>query len=252
MVEVTHTARTSLLIRIGNFFFKFRDYLFPLVFLPLAIGTRPRVFTDDPHAEMALDVLGVTIAFAGQALRAVVIGLAYIERGGRNKQIYASKLVQNGIFAHSRNPLYVGNLLIICGLTIIHNGAWMYLVVLPFFFFVYMAIVAAEERFLHAEFGAEYDQYCRRVPRFLPRLSGLGATLRSMTFDWKRLVRKEYGTFFSTITGVLGLLVWEKISAFGYTAVEAGVRTMGFIWGACILAYLTARILKKTGSLGSG
>ena len=252
MVEVTQTVQPSLLIRIGNFFFKFRDYLFPLVFLPLAIGTRPHVLSDDPRAEMAMNVLGVTIALAGQALRSVVIGLAYIERGGRNKQIYASKLVQNGIFAHSRNPLYVGNLLIICGLTVIHSGAWMYAVVLPFFFFVYMAIVAAEERFLQAEFGAEYDEYCRRVPRFLPRLAGLGTTLRSMTFDWKRLVRKEYGTFFSTITGIFGLLVLEKVRTFGYTAVEPEVRTIGILWAVCILAYLTARILKKTGSLGSG
>jgi protein-S-isoprenylcysteine O-methyltransferase Ste14 len=251
MVENPDMTRPSLLIRIGNFFFKFRDYLFPLVFLPLAIGTRPRV-SSDPGVEIAMDILGAAIAFSGQALRAVVIGLAYIERGGKNKKIYASKLVQNGIFAHSRNPLYVGNLLIIVGLTVIHNGTWMYAIVLPFFFFVYMAIVAAEERFLHREFGAEYDEYCRRVPRFIPRLAGLGSTLRSMTFDWKRLVRKEYGTFFSTITGVLGLLVWEKIAMLGYSGALVEVRTIGLLWIVCILAYLTARILKKTGSLGHG
>jgi protein-S-isoprenylcysteine O-methyltransferase Ste14 len=252
MSVINETERKSWLIKAGNFFFKFRDYLFPLVFLPFAIGTRPCVFDDDPARELALDACGVVIALSGQALRAIVIGLAYIVRGGKNKEIYASSLVQNGIFAHSRNPLYVGNLMIIVGLTLIHNGTWMYAVVLPFFFFVYIAIVAAEERFLRAEFGAEYDDYCRRVPRFLPRLHGIVGTLRSMTFDWKRLVRKEYGTFFSTITGVLALLAWEKISAYGFTASQAEVRAMGFLWAGCMLAYLTARVLKKTGQLGHG
>jgi protein-S-isoprenylcysteine O-methyltransferase Ste14 len=252
MTVVTETERPSWLIKVGNFFFKFRDYLFPLVFLPLAIGTRPRVFVDEPRRELAMDALGIAIALAGQTLRAVVIGLAYIQRGGKNKQIYASSLVTNGIFAHSRNPLYLGNLLIVVGLTLLHNGAWMYAIALPFFFFVYMAIVAAEEKFLRNEFGAEYDDYCRRVPRFLPRLEGIGETLRSMTFDWKRLVRKEYGTFFSTASGVLGLLVWEKISTFGYGAVSAEVRTIGFLWAACMLGWITARVLKKTGQLGHG
>ena len=252
MTDDAGQRSTSLLVRLGRFFFKFRDYLFPLVFLPIAIGTNPRVYPGDPRIVFSMDVLGIAIVCAGQGLRAVVIGLAYIQRGGRNKQIYASSLVQEGIFAHSRNPLYLGNLMIVVGLAIIHNGPLMYAIALPFFFLVYISIVAAEELYLREQFGAEYDEYCRRVPRFVPRLDGIRTTLSSMTFDWKRLVRKEYGTFFSTSTAILGLLVWERVTTAGFPAVRAEVQAIAALWLVCVAAYVTARVLKKTGSLGHG
>src|SRR5678815_5444661 len=66
------------------------------------------------YREMAL--AGLLIALSGQVLRAVTIGLEYIIRGGRNRQVYAEKLVTGGMFAHCRNPLYVGNFLVLVGL----------------------------------------------------------------------------------------------------------------------------------------
>jgi len=196
--------------------------------------------------------LGVLIVFSGQGLRALVIGLAYILRGGKNKEIYAQDLVQGGLFAHSRNPLYVGNLLIIAGLVLIHGGAWMYLAVLPFFLFVYIAIVAAEEKYLSGHFGPQYEDYMRRVPRFLPRMKGLLATVRSMSFDWRRLVRKEYGTLFSTFTAVLLLLAWKQIALHGLDASRDQVTVLAIVWIPFIFAYGAARVLKKRGALGHG
>jgi hypothetical protein len=124
-----------------------------------------------------------------------------------------------------------------------HGGPWMFLVALPFFWFVYIAIVAAEEQYLSAHFGPDYDEYCRRVPRFLPRLRGLLATIRSMSFDWKRVVRKEYGTFFSTITAVIVLLGWEQLSDDGFESARDDLQLLAIVWIPFVLAYLTARIL---------
>ena len=248
----SHTAPGSGLTRAGQFFFKYRDLLFPLVFLPIALGTRPAVLLGDPRADGGMQALGVLVVLAGQGLRALVIGLAYIRRGGKNRQIYAQDLVQDGFFAHSRNPLYVGNLLIVAGLVLIHGGPWMYLLVLPFFLFVYIAIVAAEELYLSTHFGSQYAEYCRKVPRFLPRLRGLAATIRGMDFDWKRLVRKEYGTFFSSVNGVLLLLAWKYVSVHGFDASRKLLWTLGLVWIPFLLAYLTARVLKKRGTLGKG
>jgi protein-S-isoprenylcysteine O-methyltransferase Ste14 len=248
----TIPASRPWLIRAGQFFFKYRDLLFPLVFLPLALGTKPHKFLGDPRSDVPLQLLGVLLVVGGQGLRALVIGLEYIVRGGRNKQIYANRLVQGGIFAHSRNPLYLGNLLIVTGLVVIHNGMWMYLIALPFYCFVYIAIVAAEEQYLAAQFGAEYADYCRRVPRFLVRPSGLWTTIRSMRFDWKQLVRKEYGTMFSTGTAVLALMAWELICADGWEVSVDSVRLLILLWIPCVLAYVTARLLKKRGVLGKG
>jgi protein-S-isoprenylcysteine O-methyltransferase Ste14 len=237
------------LVRCGRFFFKYRDYLFPILFVPLALCTRPRMFLGDPRAELWLDVAGVLLVAGGQSLRALVIGLCYIQRGGQKKQIHASKLLQVGLFAHSRNPLYVGNLMIVTGIVLVHNGPWMYLVMLPFFVFVYASIVAAEETFLRREFGLEYADYCRRVPRFLPNLSGIRETLAQGSFDWKRVVRLEHAPAFASFTAVILVLGWEKVSASGFEAERPWLMTLAFVWAAMLAAYVCVRVLKKRGAL---
>jgi protein-S-isoprenylcysteine O-methyltransferase Ste14 len=254
-LETTTSAAKSVptrsLIRAGQFFFKFRDYLFPLVFLPVAIGTRPRMFLGDPRADVWLDVAGLLLLAGGQTLRALVIGLCYIQRGGQKKKIHAAKLLQEGLFAHSRNPLYVGNLMMVTGLVLLHNGPWMYFVVLPFFLFVYISIVAAEETFLRREFGAEYAEYCRRVPRFLPNLTGIAHTFAHTTFDWKRVIRLEHAPSFAAFSAAILILAWERISAEGYAAEETQVRVLAIVWIGMIAAYVCVRVLKKRGALQS-
>jgi hypothetical protein len=74
-----------------------------------------------------------------------------------------------------------------------------------FFLLAYLAITAAEEDYLHRQFGETYDAYHRRVPRFVPDWRGSGATLAGMQFNWKRLVRKEYGSTFIWMTTALAL-----------------------------------------------
>jgi len=234
------------LIRCGRFFFKYRDLLFPLFFLPLALATRPRGPLGNPDADRLLLLAGLLLVVAGHALRALVIGLAYIRRGGKDKEIFAEGLVQAGIFAHCRNPLYVGNLVVVCGLVLIHGGAWMYLLALPFFVFVYASIVAAEETYLHERFGAQYADYCRRVPRFGLRTRGLLETIRGMHFSWKRVVLKEYGTLFYAVTAVLVLLAWRRVAFEGLGAASKQFPWMAAVWLGAAVAYSIARYLKKS------
>lgn len=233
---------------IGRFFFKFRDFLFPVVFLGLALASEP----GGGPWDRALDVLGILVALAGQLLRAAVIGFAYIRRGGKDKQVYADALVQEGVFAHSRNPLYLGNFLALAGFSLVHNSALCYLVGIPFFAFAYLAIVAAEEEYLHGKFGAEYEAYCRRVPRFLPSFAGLGATLGGMSFDWQRLVRKEYGSTFAGLSLILVLLAWDEYRLHGPGAAKGMLPAILSLWAVLVCAYLSAMYLKKTGALGKG
>lgn len=243
------TATRAAIVRLGNLFFKIRNALFPLVFIALALVTRPRPFLGSESRDRWLDALGISIALSGQALRALVIGLAYIGRGGKDKKVHAETLVQDGIFAHSRNPLYVGNILVFLGLFVVLNSRIGYLVGIPFFLFAYYAIVAAEEDFLGRKFGAEYADYCRRVPRYLPKLDGLGETIHSMRFDWRRLVRKEYGSTFTWITTALALFVWERIVWRGTGGAAPIAAPVALGWVALIAAYATARFMKKSGRL---
>jgi hypothetical protein len=197
------------------------------------------------------DAIGLLVSLTGQALRALVIGLVYITRGGQNRQVWANSLVDGGMFAHSRNPLYVGNLFIILGLAIVHNGWAMYLVALPVFLFFYTAIVIAEEEYLHARFGEAYTDYRRRVPRWLPSLRGLGHTISSGDFDWLKILRKEYGTPFAWLSGFLLLLIWEHQSPSAQPMSEMEQGWIAAIWITLAIIYMTVRTMKLRGYLGT-
>lgn len=244
------TGGRGFLIRAGQFFFKVRDAVFPVVFFGLAFASRPIPMPQE--WDKALDVLGIGVALAGQVLRALVIGFAYVRRGGKNKRIYADSLQQEGFFAHCRNPLYVGNFLALVGFCLIYNSTLCYALGIPFFAFAYAAIIAAEEQYLGQRFGAEYEDYCRRVPRLFPSFRGLGQTLEGMEFDWRRLVRKEYGSTYAGASVIILLLVWERYLWLGYPAVRDTLRLGLTVWVPLTLAYLTTLILKKRGTLGTG
>jgi len=140
-----------MMVKIGNFLFHYRNALFPLVYVLLVFKSLP-VFPDYHVAALT----GFFVASMGQIVRAVTIGLEYIIRGGRKRQVYADKLVQGGIFAHCRNPLYVGNFVILLGVGLASNSALFLCVAVPFFAFAYWAIIAAEENYLRNKFGQQF------------------------------------------------------------------------------------------------
>src|SRR5690606_24443674 len=125
-------------------------------------------------------VLGLVITFYGQLIRGVTIALAYIIRGGKDKKVYADKLVTEGIFRHCRNPLYVGNILMLVGVGILVNSLLFVSVFIPLFLFIYQAIVLAEENFLRGKFGAQFNTYCQRVSRWWISFKGLKETFFGM------------------------------------------------------------------------
>ncbi len=173
----------SLAVRYGNFLFRYRNAVFPAVMVAVFVLLPPQPFMGDWALDKWLDLVGLLVCLLGQCLRAAVVGLAYIKRGGVNKQIFAAALVQEGIFAASRNPLYVGNLVVLAGAFLIHNNPWAYLIGGAFFLLSYRAIVAAEERYLKSQFGAAYEAYCRRVNRWWPASGRIGPAVAGMSFN---------------------------------------------------------------------
>lgn len=241
--------RPSPVVRLGNFLFSYRNFVFPAVFLAIVLLDRPRYPFGSAAWDRVLDCVGIALAAAGQAFRALVIGLVYIRRGGKDGKVYADDLVQDGIFAHSRNPLYVGNIAVFVGLFVVLNSVLGYLVGVPAVFLAYISLVSAEETFLLGKFGDTYREYCRRVPRFLPKLSGLRETIRTQRFNWRRLIRKEYGSTWTWVTVVIGLCYWERLAVEGAEVARSSLEACLLAWGAITVAYGVARFLKKTGRL---
>lgn len=76
-------------------------------------------------------------------------------------------LVREGIYRRTRNPMYLGLLLSLCGLVIALNCLICALFPLLFFALISSVILPVEERRLTEAFGAEYEAYCRATRRWI-------------------------------------------------------------------------------------
>lgn len=223
-------------VAVGNFFFRYRNVLFPGVFLFFVLVARPTVLFGSPVIDLILTVCGAFVAVAGQLFRLLTIGFEYIHRGGKDGQVYASRLVQGGVYATTRNPMYVGNALIAIGMAMMAGSPVAYVVVIPFFLFVYQAIVAAEEEFLRRKFGGEYEEYSASVNRFFPSFRGVRNLFSTIPYDWKRAIRKDLSTIMGLLIGLISLPVWRTYFLRGFAAAKTAA------WRALIVA-LSAGVL---------
>jgi len=80
-----------------------------------------------------------------------------------------SKLVTTGVFAISRNPLYLGGALLLLGIALAFNLLWAVLAVALATIICRYALIAPEERYLAARFGTAYAEYRATVRRWLGR-----------------------------------------------------------------------------------
>lgn len=233
----------------GNFLFHFRNGLFPIVFLLIMLCLRPSRFPGGPLVDEITTTLGILTVLAGQFVRFFVIGYAYIRRGGKNRKIHADKLVIAGLYAHSRNPMYVGNLLIAYGFSLFFGSVWMFLFTVTFFTWVYLAITAAEEQFLLSKFGASYVEYMQKVNRFVPDFTGISQSLAGHAFRWRESVSKEHGTLFATLVGLTVVGMWKEICVEGWNTGLIKAENLSFLLIPWTLLYIFARFLKTTGRL---
>jgi protein-S-isoprenylcysteine O-methyltransferase Ste14 len=80
-----------------------------------------------------------------------------------------SKVVNTGVFALSRNPLYLGSVLVFLGLALTLNMLWALAALLLSIILCLYVLIIPEERYLAAKFGKEYKAYMASVRRWLGR-----------------------------------------------------------------------------------
>lgn len=236
------------MIKIGNFFFKYRNHLFIFLYALLLIPS-PQLFTPEKfgseHWQLAF-YIGLVITTAGIIIRGLTIGLTFIERGGKDLKIHAEALITRGLFVHCRNPLYVGNNLMLLGLGILSNSLLYVVIVVPVFLFIYQAIVLAEENFLKQKFGQEYLDYCTNVNRWIPSLKGIGTTLSNMKFNWTRWLFTEYNTQIFWLTGVGLTIIFKFPELVDYSNRN---RFSLYLIALMVVYYIFLRWLRKSGKV---
>ncbi len=234
------------MVKLGNYIFHNRNGIFPLFYLVLFIPS-PEIFTD-PVLAM---IIGFSITIIGQLIRVLTIGLAYIIRGGKDRRVYAEELVTTGIFAHCRNPLYVGNILILAGLGVASNSIIFNCIATPLFLFFWQAIVWAEEDYLRNKFGDAYIVYCSKANRWVPALAGIGKTMQSMEFKWKRVIIREYNATYIWMTGAVLIVMKHFYFHSDRFSLQKNITVFIIILVALLMLYLLARYLKKSKKLVS-
>lgn len=232
------------MVSIGNFFFRYRNFLFPFFYLMLFVpaGRFNPLITENYSI---LLYLGLAVTVTGEAIRFLTIGLVYIVRGGKNRKIYAEGLVTDGIYAHCRNPMYVGNVLMLIGMGILSNSTLFMLVMVPFFLFIYQAIILAEENFLRGKFGDSFNDYCANTNRWTLKLAGLGDTIRSFQFKTKTAIFKEYNTTYIWFSGIIAVIALNVYRVYGPELLNQYKAVLITAFVLVTLAYLITKIIKK-------
>src|ERR1700726_1652307 len=120
-------------------------------------------------------------------------------------------LATSGPYAYTRNPLYLGSLLIGVGFAVAAQSWWVGVVLVVMFFAIYLPVIRDEEAFLRQRFP-EFEEYARQVPRMFPRLGHPGAQQGSRAFsaDLYRQHR-EHHALLGAVALMVGLamkLIW--------------------------------------------
>ena len=117
------------------------------------------------------------------------------------------ELTQTGPYAYTRNPLYLGSMLIAFGFALALLSWAVALVLALGFLIIYVPVIASEERFLRATFP-EFNEYCRRVPRLWPRISPAKTEVTPGKFSFALYLRhREYNAAIGAALLYLSLLV---------------------------------------------
>jgi protein-S-isoprenylcysteine O-methyltransferase Ste14 len=101
-----------------------------------------------------------------------LIGATELSGGG--------EIIATGVYARIRNPRYLGSFFAIIGACLIAATRWMWVTAAVWCLLMFAAILL-EEREMRTRFGAVFDEYCRRVPRFIPRFSSPATSETSRT-----------------------------------------------------------------------
>ena len=108
----------------------------------------------------------------------IIIGIGFIVSARREFAHYnqptdpghpTSKVVQTGVFAISRNPLYLASIIVFFGIALTLNILWALVTLLASIILCHYILIIPEEQYLAAKFGKEYEDYVASVHRWLGR-----------------------------------------------------------------------------------
>ncbi len=237
------------MIKHGHSLFRWRSYI-PLFFIaPLLLAfhesTKLEALVGDKIEDLWV-LFSVIVSTVGLLIRWVTVGFVPAGTSGRNTQGQRAEVLNTtGMYSIVRNPLYLGNFIIILGVVLSIKVWWLALIVSMFFFIYMERIILAEEKFLHEKFGVTYDEWREKTPVIIPNFKLWNKP--DMKFSWKTVVKREY-------QGLMGMATAFLVTEMVIDLVFEGESfrdwvTEDYIWpvafAVVMVLCLTARYLKK-------
>lgn len=218
-------------LKFGNWIFHYRNFLFPVFYFLLFLPS-PKLILNEHHivinASLFFIITGITI-------RIITIGFEYIVRGGHKRTIFADGLVTGGAYRICRHPMYLGNLMILLGFGIFANSFIFVFIIFPVFIFIYWAIIKAEEAYLSDKFGEKFEHYKQNSNTIIPSFNQIVPAFKNQTFNWRRVIYKEYNSTFLHVSGLLVLSLYQM---------KIDFKLFSILFFICTIVYLTIKILK--------
>lgn len=138
-------------------------------------------------------LLGSALAIPGLLIRALASG--HVQK---NEQLTTS-----GPYAYTRNPLYLGSLILAGGFALAARSWWVAGGIIALFFAIYLPVIRAEEGLLRERFP-QFEEYARQVPRLFPRLTAFSNSTGGFSWDLYRKHR-EYNAALGSVTMMAAL-----------------------------------------------
>ena len=143
-------------------------------------------------------LVGGIVVVPGLAIRALASG--HVRKN--------ESLATSGPYAYTRNPLYLGSLLMGLGFCVAARSWWVGAALVVMFVAIYLPVIRDEEAFLRQKFP-EFGEYARRVPRMLPRLAPQATDEKEdrAGFSWDLYLKhREYNALLGALAMIAALI----------------------------------------------
>lgn len=139
---------------------------------------------------------------AGACLVIVGIFIRALASGHVKKN---EELTTSGPYAYTRNPLYLGSLMLAFGFVVASRSSIIAAIAAALLFAIYLPVIRGEENFLRSQFP-EFEEYSQHVPRLFPRLTPYRSSLGSFSWHlyWKH---REYNAAIGAAFMIAALIV---------------------------------------------